>query len=429
MMTVLLGFVVLALTAALVTLRTGDLFNPVNLTSIGFFFNLQLARLKLSPLQPPDWAPETEIILLQAWLLWFVLPAAVVLLFPGQPAQRVSASLQRLPPLRGKLLGRCLAVGIAMVYLVENRWVSGSWLPLVEPVVDIHTHYTSGIGIVTTSLGTPACLLMLIYFIKDRRPVDLGLLLLVLSLPLTRLARLDVVFATGAVMVLFYYLSGARWRRLALIAALVFAVMVPALMAVSRYRGSQGNLYEVDSAGAVGLVAEQPTTRVAVHYYRYLALSFDSFDGLVRNTVSSDEHTYGLFTLRPLTLGVLRLHNLYPDYPQSSYLAERADPALEAKVIATGLSYFYLDFGYRWIAISLTLYMALLLLLYYTKGRSILMTSLYALVASAFLLTSFTDLLSNVRLAYGVMTVVAVLAINFQMLRWSPRRGPLVVVR
>ncbi len=428
-MGVVSGFLLLVLVAGVVTLRTGDLFNPVNVTSVGFFFNLQLARLKLSPLQPESWAPETELVLLQAWLLWLVLPAALLVLFPGRPAGRVARSLAELPPLHGKLIGRLLAVGVAVVYLAESRWLSGSWLPLIEPMVDVHTQYTSGIGIITTSLGVPTCLLLLVYFMKDRRPLDLALMALVLVLPITRLARLDVVLAAASVTVLYYYLDGARSRRFILVVALVLATLVPALMMVSHYRSSQGNLYEVDSAAEIGLTAERPAARAAAHYYRYLALSFDSFDGLVRNNRARPRYTHGLFTLRPLTLGVLRLHNLYEGYPKSGYLAERARPALEAKVIATGLSYFYLDFGHRLIAIPLALFMAILLALYFAKGRSLLLTSLYALLVGGFLLTSFTDFLSNVRMAYGVIAIVAVLAINLRMLWWSPRRGLLFLVR
>lgn len=419
-MTLGLAFAALLAVCLLVTVRTRDLFNPVNIAGAGFFLNLLLAELKLSPLQDRTWAPETRSILLQAWVCWFIYPAVILLLFAGRrPGDARLARDHR--PLRHPYLGRALAVGVIVAYMLENLWLADTPLPLLQPVTDIHARTTSGLGIITGSLGIAMCLVLLISYLRVRRRLDLVLLAVVLLLPVTRLARFDLVTTLVSLLVLAYYLSGRPSRRYIVALPLAAVVLLPALLGISYYRSSQGGLYEVDYADDLGLVADDPLTSAAAYYYRYLVLSFDSFDGLVRNNLGPENRTDGLFTVRPVTLGILRLHNLFDGYPQSAYLAERSQPALGGKVIATGLSYFFLDFGDSLIWIPLSLYMSLILAVYLRRGGSSMWTVVYALLAAALSLSSFTDLLSNVKIYYAMLACTAVLSVNLSLPRSAPR--------
>jgi len=409
-----------------VTWRTRDLFNPVNIVSVGFFANLILARLKLTPLQRVTWAPETEAVLLQAWLLWLLYPTLVLLLAPRPRRWLVERLASK--SFSHQWLARATALLVIGLFLLENTIESGVPLPMLRPEIDVHVATTPGLGLMISSLSAAVTLVLVVAYARHRSRWDLMLTVVLVALPLTRLGRLEMVTSLVAALTLYYYLAIRSTWRYTLALTLAVAVLVPALLGVSYYRGSQGGVYIFTYSRDFAFNSSGPLVEAGAYYYGYMVLGFDSLDGLVRGTTRADR-TFGAYTLRPLTLGALRLHNFVDDYPMGQYLAERSDPALRAEVIATALSYFYLDFGAELIAVPLFLYMSLILAVYLLKRDSVILTAAYCLMAGALALTSFTDLLSGVSLYYGIIFCSLILGINLSAFRISRTRGLVAILR
>jgi hypothetical protein len=418
-MEIILGFIVLLTLSLLVTRKTGDLFNPINAVAAGFFFPMLIAHLKILPLQPDQWSSDTISIYLQSWLIWLVLPAAVLLIVKSPVKSNPNYFLAR-GKFKWKYLGRTSAIIIGACYLMENWLLSGFIFPLFVPEIDIHTAYTSGLGIITSSFTGGVVLVLTVYYIRNHEYIDLLLIVAILALPFTRLARLDSVLYLIPVIVLSFYLKNFSSRKIILAILIVVLLLPPFLIAISQYRADQWAVSSVDLNRDLGFVGDSPILKVTGAYYRYIVLSFDSFDGLVRRNSDNFRRTWGLYTFRPITLGIFRLHNIFEDYPTSENLAERSSPILRARVIATGLSYFFLDFGVELISIPLILYISIALLLYHNQWNHLGIRIAYCLIFSALLMTGFTDFLSNVKLLYALLFALVILKINFGSLRFRP---------
>lgn len=396
------------------TLRTRDLFNPVNILGVGFFLNMLLASRPISPLQRETWAEETKVIFAQAVVLWFLFPAVTLLFFPVRRTGRLRTLFKYHSGIQNPFIGRLAAVLVIAAFFLESWVQAGTILPVLRPGVDIHSEYTTGLGLFTAPLSSAVGVVLFIYFLKKKNPLDLLLLILVLLMPLTQLARLGFVVLALTLATCGYYLSFPRNWKYALSVLLISFSMFSTLIVVSTYRSRNVGASDINYSRDIGWGPSDVVSQSAAYYVRYFVFSFDSFDGLVRRNPSGTERTLGAFTLRPLSSGIFRLHNILPAYPLHDYLAERSDPVLSAYVIATALSYFYLDFGSEWIAIPLLLYMGIVLLVYYKKSSHFYWVVTYAFLASALALTSFTDLLSNVKTFYSIVSCLLLLWLSFR---------------
>lgn len=410
--------------AIFATLRTRDLCNPVNLISIGFFANMLLASLRLSPLQRDAWSWPTRVILAQTWVLWFAVPVLIVGLLAGR--DKWTASVTRAAVVRrgAVLLIRVLAVACVGLYLVESYVFSGRVLPFTDPTVDMHTQFTTGLGIVTRGAIGGVGIASLVVFLVGRRRLDLVLSATVLILPITRLNRFDFFFLGASYAILVYYFNTRSNRRFLAITAIVLVVSVSLLVGVSFYRHTEGGVFESTYPIAVGIGnGETVFDEVVAHYYGYFALSFDSFDNLVRASFGRDVHTYGLYTFRPVTVALFRVHNFWRDYPDWRYFVELSDPALGAEAIATALGYPYVDFGVWFIWVYLLIHVSLFLMVFLNRRQSILLTVVYSVIGAAFLLASWTDELSSPRTYYCLLPAVVLTAAALDSFGLQTGRG------
>ncbi|WP_022793418.1 O-antigen polymerase [Marinococcus halotolerans] len=385
-MTQLLCLLILSIICGFITFRTKDIFNPVNIVFLGIFFHLIIATFRFSSLQNDYWVTDTIFIFIQAFVILFIFPV-ILLLIKAPPKKKINYDVL-------KYVGiiRIISLIVLGIGLIENFIISGSFLPFLNATASLHKDSVPGLDFFTSTASGIIGIFLVVYYFKEKNKFDLLLSFLLISLPLLKLSRIDFILTALLVIVLFTYLVKFNLKKILMLVGGVFSLLF-SLVFIANYRSTAGYSYNIDYSESIMYTGPNDPFNLIAYYYGYFPLSFENFDLLVRNTTNMGDSflTYGLYTLRPITLGIFQLNNIIESYPQTDYFASLTNPAYKAEVIATLFGYYYVDFGSLFIALPLLLTIIPFLYLYYKKQDDLFKNLLYALLASSILMGGWSN--------------------------------------
>lgn len=385
-----LALVALAL-AWLVLRRERHLTNPVGLMTLFFFLPLSASLMRLSGYQVRLWTFDTWSVIAESILLWLILPA-LFLLMPTGAHRRVERDNAQTPATYTRSIVWYARIGALMVIAgtgFQNYLLGGHVLLALYPeqAFALHALRVPVIQILARSAPAFAGLEFLLYR-ASRKRFDLLLLVVLVVLPLTRLARMDLLLSILTLVVIGSQSGAFRLTRTrGVVLAFAGIAFVLAMVAVGQVRTSRFGRYSISYASGIRYNGYPgPGESIAV-LYGYFALPFENFDRFVRQ--NEFHHTHGLLSFSPLFNTFFVVDRLVGrDYPRPELVEERSDEINRAALVGTALSTFYLDFG-TGAALPIGFYMGLWLLLHRRRARSVGWLLAYSLYSSAMALSCF----------------------------------------
>lgn len=366
-----------------------DYFNPVSIMSVFFFIPMLFSSMRLSTLQSDAWFFDTKVMLIGSFLVWGLVPLFFLTSLIKQSLH--NAGLQRL---RKSKLPRSLyyiiillSLGFIVLYLLEIKIISGTFIPILHGSLasEFHTASLPLLGIVTRA-GPGISGLLFVSFYYYRRKLLLLLLFISVFLPVIKAGRVDILLSIMTLLILNSNLKLVRFHMKNMIFGLsLFSFLIVGLSHLGNLRaGHMGKVTFIYSE-MIGYKGYSGPADSLAWVYGYFALPFENFDRFVRK--NQNHRVWGLFTFQPLFNSLFELDR-FLDLPTMSYVNEFRDPVTESGV-GTSLSNFYMDFGVVGGLFSMLMYMFLWLFFYAKKTKNPFWLLAYSLYSSFFVLAGF----------------------------------------
>lgn len=390
---------VLIIFAAFISLRfERTLFTPMLLTGVAFFLPMIAACFRLSGLQSPSWAFETYVVMFLATIAWLLMPMGMSIANysvqnRGESHHKPTIfSVESFIRPEVYVICRWVALLVLMFFFLGNVIQAGSPVILhAESLYGLHTDFPFAIRFFARA--TPlCCMLMYMCYYKNRRWLDAFLLLLVLLVPLTRGARIDIAMSLTALIILFsrYPLVKVTWKTI-VVSGLLFVLLIIGGVEFGNQRLNRFGEYEVTYDTVVKWLPQSTGPGMLFPtLYAYFPLSFENFDQAVRQGMGST--TRGFASMDWFLTGFIKA-NWIPGYASIYFDAKTLNPISGGANVPTALLPFFTDFGAIFCFIPMALTMSFLCYAYFKGKASDAWFMVFALYASAFALTSFQGLL------------------------------------
>jgi hypothetical protein len=394
--------------------RTKTWVNPASMITAGYFIPLAFALFRLSDLQAPRWTDDTYAVLLESVVMWLLLPGGLSLLArPGAlatPGERRSPWILR--------FARAFAIAHIAAVLIQNKLVGGHAFLFVDPeaAYEHHTDTLGGLQILGRANFIAVALLHLAIF-GWRNRKDVVLLGIVLLMPLTKLARIDVLMSgvTLVAMNAIYPLVRVTARRVVTLAALGM-LGVYGLVEIGNQRVSRFGRYSFSYADAIGFNTYAGPGDTFAVLYGYFPLSFENFDRFVRR--NTDFRTGGALSFSPIfNTATFATKLTAGKYPSETIIVDRRDPVGPMATVGTALTAYYLDFGAEGAWIPMAVFMLVWWALFTRRRRSDAHALAFCAYSSAMFLASFQAVASTAVVYQDILLGVVPLA----LLRLSTR--------
>lgn len=389
---------VLIACAIFVSLRfERSLVTPMMLTGAAFFLPMIAACFRLSGLQSPQWAFETYVVMFLATLAWLLVPMGMSIanysVRQGSVQKGSSGfSIDYFEKPEVYNICRATALLVLLFFLGGNVIQAGTPIILhAETLYGLHTDFPFGIRFFARA--TPlACMLLYMCYYKNRKKLDMFLLLMVLMVPLTRGARIDIAMSLTAMMILFsrYPLVKVTWRTM-LTGIVLLSLLVVAGVEFGNQRLNRFGQYEITYDTVVKWRPQ--TTGPGMLFptlYAYFPLSFENFDQAVRQGMGAT--TRGFASMDWFLTGFIKA-NWIPGFMSIYFDAKTLTPISGGANVPTALLPFFTDFGPLFSFIPMLLTMLFLCFAYLRGKTSHAWFMVFALYGSAFGLASFQGLL------------------------------------
>lgn len=392
----------LSLAIFVVSILRGNFLHPTNFLFLFLVLPVYLSSLRLSSLQAAKWAANTQMTLFVAIVLLCYTPLAIYVANIGRSEVRLST--QRYTPNTKSIrnLASILSLLYILCFLGENVWLTKTLFPFLYGI-DIHTHSTPLLSIITRDPMIPVSMLALSYSVvrggRLKRYGELFAIFSIIILPMVaRGARYDSVLALATALIVLYFFRyrNRRGRSRFILYVLVGVIALGSLMYVGEIRMTHRGQYTISYAKAIGYKGTLGPQEVFAIYYGYFPMSVENLDLFIRNFDRENaQHTYFIHSLDFLFRGIFNLDNLMGN----SWVFEREFASLRsywvgAATVPTALSKFYMDLGV-FAAITPFILLCLALYYYYKGFRKPEYFLLYTMTIVPFILICFTNLIST----------------------------------
>lgn len=424
--TFLFVFVVVGTVGAIVwiSLRTRQMSHPVALIGLSFFLPMGAALLRLSELQAARWTYDTNVLLIEAYLLWLAFPClALAILTQGpQHVPRDQSLALRLEGPGFRWYARSLAIATVVAILLQNYLTAGLPVVLLDPEL-AYEYHTSTVPVIQIMgrAGFAACALLHLAFYHRRKSIDLVLLVVVLLSPLTRLGRIDLMLSGLTLLLMNAYFPVVRLsRRTVTVAILGALAFIYGMVEVGNQRVSRFGRFSVSYADAIGFRGYAGPGETFAVAYGYFALSFENLDRFVR--VSNGYRTHGLVSFSPVFNTLFFLNRLTAGkYPGPEIIVARRNPVGPMATVETCLASFYLDFGAGLAWVPMLIYMGVWIWLYLRRSRSLVFATVYCLYSAAMMLSAFQGVVTAPFIYQGILLAMLPLVLSNRVLLRAPK--------
>ena len=277
--------------------------------------------------------------------------------------------------------------------------------------IDGRIHTTENVGFLATlTVGLWYTVGVIIYWTWRIRQSKFLLLLLIIliAMPLTRLARFDVaslIFAIGIM-----HLTSLGNKKINPIPAIIGAMTAIIFGSfLVKYRWSGGDIDAVSFSSYIGYNGYEGPFEVLTFIYTYYALSFENIDRFANQFIGSGNYTYGLTLLAPITIGILKINTFFPAFDAREVFELMRDPIHNLATVPTFLPAFAVDFGINFSFFPMLIFSLLGLFLYYRSRHSVLMLSIWAMYSVCYFHMAFLNYFVNPTLGTVILfTSVAI---------------------
>lgn len=295
-------------------------------------------------------------------------------------------------------------INIGLVF-VENYVGGGVLIPTLYGI-DIHTFSMPLISLYTRSIGF-LIIFNYLFFINSKQKRYILLSVLVVLLPIiTRSARMTSVIAIIQFMI-FYIIINKRFiynnfKKIVKLALISIAVVV-FLTSIAQYRMKNYNNYFRPYSDTILYTGYEDNLGVLPMYYGYFVLGYENLNLSIQNIkFNSGIHTYGIYTMAPIFTGIFKFDNIFDNYPARSYANSFRLRNVSTATVPTGFYEFFLDFG-DFAFISIFIYAGILLIFYNKIRKDSFYLGYYAILAGAWALMSFQNVLIEVTTFYNLI--------------------------
>lgn len=391
------------LTTIFAVLKTKDIFHPSLLAFIFLAVPVYFSMMRLSSLQAKQWEDLTYILLAYAIVCFIIIPG----IFSIQSAASNHFDLSKLQfHLKPGLIYSLSGVAIVL-YLLESYVSSGTLLPFlyVNNDVNIHTTAVPILSILTNAMPTVLVVANYLAFSKQRKPIYWIIIVLLILLPLTRLARFDVVCSLLPLLALIFYQLKRKKLFLTMTAVLLIVCVVGGAF-LGQYRMTYGYKYDVKYADNIKYTGNSGIFEMNAILYGYFPLSIENLDRFVKKNADFDEYKLGAYTFRGVLAGIFQLDNVRNDFPMYQFLSDKRSPLNGSANVDTAMVEFSMDLGYKLAFIPMLLF-GLIGTLLYNKGKSnVRYRVIYLLFAPSYVLLCFQNMFIDPRLVHETLFMV-----------------------
>lgn len=404
----LLFYLVISLSILMTILIIGytkDLFNPVSLTCFFWILPVLFSSFKLSGLQQDEWTDLTYVLLIYSMLAFVILPS--IFIFASYKKDVLNNSKEKLEKLSMRINKNFVLVLMFIVvgaYFLENKISSGYIFPilLTNSSIDIHTVSVSILSIITRSFVPVVSLLLFIVYLNEKKRLYIFFIILVMLLPVTRLARFDIVMAVIPLMGLLFTIVKNK-RKFMFRFGIVFVIMLILGAAIGELRMTHGYKYNISYAEGISFHGYGGPFDVFAILYGYFALSVENLDRFISANYQFEDFQYGKFMLRPVFVGILKFNNIFADYPLYEYVNEMRNPVAGFATVHTALVDFSMDFGYYLAIIPMVLFSMIGVYMYVNSYKSIKSKIMYLVYSQVYIFMAFQNLFIEPRLWYQLL--------------------------
>lgn len=295
------------------------------------------------------------------------------------------------------------------LFLIENYMGSGCLIPNILGI-DIHTYSAPLISFITRAIYVMLFLNYICYERFKKKRYLIFFFIDCILFPLIRGARLNI-FISLVQFSIFYFMYNLdnilKYKR-KLIGAIIIAVVI-GISAVyignsridEQLEGNdlQGNIEYSDYIRYSG--PEDPIG-ILPWYYGYFPMSYANLNLTIQSIENRNIRTKGIFSLRPILVGMLQFDNLIPEYPDINYFNSIRKYYTTAATVGTGFGEFYMDFGI-FAFIPILIYASISLYFYNTIRRNIYYIAIYSCIAGAWFFMAFQNTMIDVVTLYSIL--------------------------
>lgn len=296
-----------------------------------------------------------------------------------------------------------------LLFLLENYIGSRNLAPYLFGI-DIHTYSAPLIAFVTRALYVMIFLNYICYSSFKEKKFLVFLLIDILLFPVLRGGRINVFMALLQFGLFFVmYKLPLVIKRKKIFIGIIGIGMILIIGGV--YMGNkrvENNLRGHELEGKITYkdhikyTGPEDPMGILAWYYGYFPMSFANLDKTMQYIDDNNLRTYGLYTARPILVGLFEADNLIPKYKDIEYASGLAQYYTTAATVRTGFMEFYLDFG-KLMGISIAIYASIGVFIYNKIRRNIFFVSAYAFFAGCWFFMAFQNMMIDVTTLYGLI--------------------------
>lgn len=386
-----LAFTVIFISAIVASInfaRIGDIFHPTILTFVFFVVPTSFSMLKLSDLQASDWDNISYLLIIYTILIFLILP---LILIRGKKVTNKNKTYYRNFILPNKGLYLVVIFTIIINFFVTYQ-LTGSFVPFLTIGDSQITLHNNSLGFTSTMANIMSTLTLLLLFFKYKKTnkkIWVLLVIVILFIPLIRLARFDMFLNLIILSAVAFDFSNNK--KLILKRLLVIAPIILILWsAIGEYRMTYGYTYDLTYADEIHFNKYAgPFDSLAVAY-GYSSLSTENLDRFVKANDNIDPQ-FGAYILRPIMVGVFKFHRIIDEYPMFEYFNSLRDPLIGSATVPTAIPEFTLDFGYYLSFFPMLIYSLIGIYLYILGEQNEKYRMFYIAYIQGYLLLSFNN--------------------------------------
>lgn len=378
---------------ATITTKTKNYVNPINLFNLFFILPLALNRLKLSGIQSAEWQDDTYLLIYIAIFSFSIVPFFMISLYTSRfSSNRVLAINATRKEIKSSAC-ILLATLATVAQLALNKLNSGFVFPFMhigEITSKFHVIDVGFFGIALSVSWYVFTFYVLQRAVRTRETVLIIFGIIALISPITRLARFDII---SLLFCVYIYALSEKENQKPLILKTFLAASILAILGayIANYRWSAGGTFSVSFSELIQFNGSSGPFEVFSFLYAYYPLSFENIDRIIIKNQHDWPYAYGAFMLRPLLVGVLKLHHLFPGFPFYEHFDAMRDPLIGVATVPTAIPEFAVDFGVTASVIPMIFYSLIGCYLFINSQKNQKFTILYSFYSIAYFNLSFQN--------------------------------------
>lgn len=313
------------------------------------------------------------------------------------------------------------------LFFIENYMGSGSFIPNIVGI-DIHTYSAPLVSFITRAIYVMLFLNYICYEKFKKKRYLIFFFIDCILFPVIRGARLNIIIAFIQFFI-FYFIYNLdnllKYKRKLI--GIIAIVIVIATSAV--YIGNvriDNQLKRSDLQGSISysdyIRYSGPEDAIGIlpWYYGYFPMSYANLNLTIESIDNQNVRTAGIFSLRPILVGMIQFDNLIPEYPDIDFFNSTRQYYTKAATVGTGFGEFYMDFGI-FAFIPILIYASISLYFYNSIRKDIYYISIYSCIAGAWFFMAFQNTMIDVVTLYSILYLY-IIKIYFTNIKYTKNR-------